>query len=249
MDGSNVGRVGEERASNPLEGIEEIDWASIPNGYGDGVEVRHLLHQIVGLSAGPERDEALDDLWQCLLHQGSVSPATSHALPFVVKIAQTDEQLRGHLLGLVAACAHPFSRFTEEGRQLVDVGPGDPARVSVRHLLPQLAQIGDMDARSRPWVAACLGQFPESAGAHVERLRVWHHEAAEPARAALYDLALLCLGVRTPSSIRAVEGQQEHWGEDVDQDVLADLLAGRPQPDRHFARIGQLLWDAAILTR
>ena len=106
-----------------------------------------------------------------------------------------------------------------------------------------------MDSRSRPWVAACLGQFPVSAGTHVERLRIWHHEAAGPAHAALYDLALVCLGVRTPSSIRAVEAQQEHWGEDVDEDVLVDLLAGRLQPDRDFTRIGQLLWDAAALTR
>jgi hypothetical protein len=237
---------GHVRGVNPLAGVEQVDWAAIPSGYGDGAGVHRFLHDVVELPPGPDRDEAFDDLWQGLVHQGTVSPATAHALPFVVGIAEAaDHPMRVDLLAIVACCAHPRSRF--DGDSLVPVGRDDPARVAVRALLSRLAALGDSDQLTRVWVAASLGQFPESAHHHGARLGRWLDEAAAPGDAALHALALLCLGERTPDVVRFVEQQRADWGEDVDQDVLTELLAGRSDPDRDFADLGQLLEDAAIL--
>ncbi|WP_342373330.1 hypothetical protein PCC79_06400 [Propioniciclava soli] len=81
-----------------------VDWTSVRDAYGPATGVPELLHRV---AADNHDDEAWQDLWGRLCHQGTVYSASFAALPYLARLA-TEAAPAGyedalHLLAAIAA--------------------------------------------------------------------------------------------------------------------------------------------------
>ncbi|QDT17702.1 hypothetical protein [Alienimonas californiensis] len=111
--------------ADPLAGLEEVPWADLTHAYGSASDVPDLLRTLV---SGPEEaaERAIHDLFGNVWHQGTVYPATPHAVPFLLRLLEQGrpwaEQIAvllgeiadGHGYMLVHAAALPSLRPTYE---------------------------------------------------------------------------------------------------------------------------------------
>ena len=84
---------------------EAVDWSLVSTAYGSAVDVPSLLDRLKSPNSS-DRREAIDELWGCLCHQGTVYSASAAAVPFLLEAAQTaplTPTQRFLVLGLVAA--------------------------------------------------------------------------------------------------------------------------------------------------
>jgi hypothetical protein len=84
-----------------LAGVDQVAWHELVHAYGSADDVPSLLHQ---LAAGVEAQQALNDLWGSICHQGSVYPASVAAAPFLAAIASSGLRAPS-VLGLLGAIA------------------------------------------------------------------------------------------------------------------------------------------------
>lgn len=69
-----------------LEGLEAIPWHQLTHAYGSATDVPIDLRRAA--SSDPEaRAEAIWQLGGSIYHQGTLYPATSHAIPFLLRLA------------------------------------------------------------------------------------------------------------------------------------------------------------------
>ena len=74
-------------AADPLAGLDDVPWGDFTHAYGPADDVPGLLRELA--SGSPERAEgALDALFGNVWHQGTVYPATPHAVPFLLRILE-----------------------------------------------------------------------------------------------------------------------------------------------------------------
>lgn len=64
------------------------DWSRLSHAYGSAEDIPALLDQI----ASDPASERWTDLWSALCHQGSVYSASFAALPWLVRVASTDDR-------------------------------------------------------------------------------------------------------------------------------------------------------------
>lgn len=180
-----------------LDGLDEIDWSSLEHAYGDADDVPGLLRSLISADK-EERDEALNELFGNVWHQGTVYSATPHVVPFLVdmleKDAAPDREGVVMLFALIAAGTgyhevHAASekdaaKWTEilrkdgrdyeeelrEERRTVEF-VRDACRLHLGLLLPYLAN-PEPDLRME--VARALAKYPEN-----------HHTLLPPIEAAL----------------------------------------------------------------
>ncbi|MEV6104388.1 hypothetical protein AB0M28_06665, partial [Streptomyces sp. NPDC051940] len=69
-----------------LDGLDERPWAELTHAYGAADDVPDQLRALAG-DDEEEQEEALEELWSSILHQGSVYPATAEAVPFLTRLA------------------------------------------------------------------------------------------------------------------------------------------------------------------
>ncbi|NNJ26173.1 hypothetical protein [Alienimonas chondri] len=71
--------------ADPLAGLDDVPWADLTHAYGSASDVPDLLR---ALETGPEdaADRAMHDLFGNIWHQGTVYPATPHAVPFLLNL-------------------------------------------------------------------------------------------------------------------------------------------------------------------
>ncbi|MEU9075550.1 hypothetical protein [Kitasatospora sp. NPDC048538] len=91
--------------TDPLDGLDAIDWAGLDHAYGGAGDVPGLLRALCG-PGERERDRALGALYGNIFHQGSRYPASAVAVPFLARLA-VDATLpgRAEVLGLLASLA------------------------------------------------------------------------------------------------------------------------------------------------
>lgn len=157
-----------------LAALEGADWSDLDGGDGGGVRTLASLRRLATMSdPSPERDEVLgEEVWQDLIHQGTVSAVTARAVPFVLQLAGgAAHPLRRHLLALVAACAHPRDRFADGG--IVAIDSHDAARLAVGSLARQLVDLGDADATTRDLAAAALAAATDHRTPAATAVRRW----------------------------------------------------------------------------
>jgi hypothetical protein len=65
-----------------LDGLDAVDWSALEHAYGAATDLPELLRQAATESA-EEAEEALRELYGCIMHQGTVYPATAAAVPFL----------------------------------------------------------------------------------------------------------------------------------------------------------------------
>ena len=68
-----------------LEGLDAISWEDLQHMYGSAVNVPNLLRQLFD-SDEAKRLNALDELYNKVLHQGSRSPVTPYLIPFIIEL-------------------------------------------------------------------------------------------------------------------------------------------------------------------
>ncbi len=72
-----------------LAGIDDIDWHSLRHAYGPADDLPHLMRLLLSHDKDV-RDEAWQELWSSICHQGDVYEATSYAVPFLIRLLATD---------------------------------------------------------------------------------------------------------------------------------------------------------------
>lgn len=70
-----------------LEGLEQVDWPHLTHAYGPADDVPALIEALTSVE-DEEQEEALEELMNCLVHQGSVVEATAYAVPFLIDLLQ-----------------------------------------------------------------------------------------------------------------------------------------------------------------
>lgn len=102
--------------TDPLAGLEAVPWADLTHAYGPASDVPGHLTALTSAEA-PSRAEAWRQLDASIFHQGRVFPATSRAIPFLVRLAQWPQVLeRTKIL--------EFLKNLSGGR--IESGPGMP---------------------------------------------------------------------------------------------------------------------------
>jgi hypothetical protein len=71
---------------NALQGIDDVAWGKLKHAYGTAEDVPALLRSLLNKDPN-ERQEAWDQLYGNLWHQGTVYEVTSHAVPFLARLA------------------------------------------------------------------------------------------------------------------------------------------------------------------
>lgn len=142
-----------------LDGIDDIDWASLEHAYGSARDVPRTLREAVGADE-EAAGEAIEHLFGSIYHQGTLYAATPWAVPFVARLAaDPGTPRRAHLVNLLGAIADSDDA---EPDVLADVRTA-LAREAAR-LLPLLDA---PDADVRHLATHLLGNLPPSAAAEV----------------------------------------------------------------------------------
>ncbi|MEU4763466.1 hypothetical protein AB0H12_09435 [Actinosynnema sp. NPDC023794] len=88
-----------------LDGVDDVDWASLDHAYGSAEDVPRTLRDAVGTDDAVA-GEAFEHLFGSIYHQGTLYSATPWAVPFVARLAADPATPRRgslvHLLGAIA---------------------------------------------------------------------------------------------------------------------------------------------------
>jgi len=75
-------------------------WSELRDAYGSASRVAVILRAV---EAGEDNDQAWDDLWSRICHQGDVCDAAYAAVPHLVRVARDPSRTRWELVALPAA--------------------------------------------------------------------------------------------------------------------------------------------------
>lgn len=159
-----------------LDGIHDIDWASLTHAYGSAEEVPALLRALRSPDA-EERRTALDRFYSAVHHQGSVYPATAASLPFLFELAvdsATPDRVSAVAL-LVSIGRESLDRgFEEDGTEVASYPPmGCGQSVAfLRERGERFAELArDPDPDVRLAAIGAVGLFLDDADRAAEVLR------------------------------------------------------------------------------
>ncbi|MCF3102036.1 hypothetical protein IPZ58_10610 [Streptomyces roseoverticillatus] len=152
------------------ERIDDIHWAALEHAYGPADDVPGLL-RAAGSADARVRDEALEELYSSLCHQGAVYPATAAAVPFVARLAVDGPGHRLPLLWLLHGAADGAGRESRQVRRAVAaalpalLGLAADEDVSVRQAL--VAVIAACEDASLPLLPLLRARLEEETDAEV----------------------------------------------------------------------------------
>src|SRR5262245_48508908 len=90
-----------------LDGLGEVEWASVSHAHGPATDFPPLLRAAVG-DDPDDRDFAVQLLFETIWHQGTVWEATAPTVPFLYRALEADEtpdkSSIAHLLAIIADC-------------------------------------------------------------------------------------------------------------------------------------------------
>ncbi|MFF7209788.1 hypothetical protein ACFZAU_04515 [Streptomyces sp. NPDC008238] len=148
-------------------GLDRIAWPELHHAFGPAEDVPGLLRALT--SADQETaDEAAEELWDSLVHQGTVYRATVPAVPFLVRLAVAGVR-RAELLCMVGAVAESADEYDPER-------PGAAHAAVVEQLPLLLPLLSDDDAESRRWAAWVVARCGPEAAAHRGSGRPGRHD-------------------------------------------------------------------------
>ncbi|MFD0206523.1 MULTISPECIES: hypothetical protein [Saccharothrix] len=145
--------------ADALDGIDDVDWASLGHAYGSAEDVPGVLRDAVGADEELARD-AIEHLYGSVYHQGTLYSATPWAVPFVARLAaDPGTPRRAHLVNLLGAIAK-----SEDARPEVLADVRTALARETSRLLPLL---DDPDDDVRHLATHLLGHLPRSTAAEV----------------------------------------------------------------------------------
>ncbi|MFH9354070.1 HEAT repeat domain-containing protein [Kitasatospora sp. NPDC017646] len=234
----SLAKIAAMEHSAALAGLDAHPWATVNHAYGPAEDLPELLRAFA--EGGEDAEEALDELYGSIVHQGTVYQASVDAAPYLARIAasgrQTADALR--LLGCLA-----------ESEDEYDVEPG-AVRAAVTAQLPLLIPLlTDEDAAVRQAAGWTVGHTRDT-GTALPAVRARLTAETEPTvraelltaygrldRAGAVAEARALLGPDTPAPLRlaavfAALDAEEPWLA-AHHDAVLGLL-----PARETARSG-----------
>ncbi|MGW2376986.1 hypothetical protein [Kitasatospora sp. NPDC001683] len=212
--------------ADALAGLDAHPWASLSHAYGSAEDLPDLLRAFA--EGGEEAEEAREELYSAILHQGTVYSASVDAVPFLARIAAAGCEVVEVLL-LLGGLAE-----SDDEWQI----PDGAVRAAVVGQLPLLLPLlADEDADVRSQAASVVGRTrgADGAGAALSALRGrWSVEEDPGVRAEL----LIAMGRLDPSG--AVGQARALLGDATPRPLrlaalMVALRAGEPWSDAHHA--------------
>ncbi|TMG51826.1 MAG: hypothetical protein E6H89_07860 [Chloroflexi bacterium] len=156
-----------------LEGLDAVPWHQLHHAYGRADDVPSLLRD-VAIGSETVRERAIDQLFGCLDHQGTVYEASAFAVPFLAEIAgdkRTPFRWRVWVLVLLAGLAD--GNEVSDGRYVLAARAAVAKELAV--LLPLMNERG-LDV-AIAWIAGNCGPDGNPALPRIGDL-----ERSEPAK-------------------------------------------------------------------
>jgi hypothetical protein len=191
-----------------LESLDSIDWASLDLGDDSATEMPHLLRSLLS-GVREQREWAMDELSEAVIHQGTVNEASPLVVPFLFELLEGEqvrdkEQIVALLASMAGCCVYeePDANFrrTLDADLRKEHGISyeeslDRQRALVRAVKSEIAKRFDLlypylryrrDMFVRLAMATALAEFPEI----VQRSRpdleaALRSEPDEPVRTAI----------------------------------------------------------------
>ena len=157
-----------------IDGLDDVPWAKLQHAFGSASDVPSLLQSLVSANAGV-RDEALTELCNSILHQGTVYEATPYALPFLIRLLQQGEHPdRASVACLVASIIAGRGYYEVHSPLILNAKPGEFAdeiereraivaevkRLGVVSLPVLTTFLADSEPEVRASVAEALACYP-----------------------------------------------------------------------------------------
>ncbi|MFF2078432.1 HEAT repeat domain-containing protein [Kitasatospora sp. NPDC058162] len=211
--------------ADALAGLDAHPWASLAHAYGSAEDLPGLLRAFVEAGEDGDAEEARDELYSAILHQGTVYSASVDAVPFLARIAAAGHQVV-EILWMLGGLAE-----TDDEWQI----PEGAVRAAVAGQLPLLMPLlADGDADVRGIAASVVGRTRDTGTALPALRGRWAVEPDAVVRAELLlaigrsapaeaaDLARALLDDTTPRPLRLAA-------------VLATVKAGAPWSEAQHA--------------
>ncbi|RAY15772.1 HEAT repeat domain-containing protein [Actinomadura craniellae] len=232
--------------SDPLDGLDAVEWSELGHAYGTAGDVPSLLRELRSADES-ERHGALGELYGNIFHQGSRYPASAPAVPFLLALAADPATPdRDAVVQLLSALAIGY-----DGGHL-------PGGVAVAEWRARVARLQATTAEAEKqridaWVAA-------AADARERRSRQFHRDGYDfayerrmaTAELAAYDavragVPVLC-GLLGDSDrwVRAAAAHALGWFPE-EAAVTLPVLLERDEPNAVIA--AGLVGDASIVPR
>ena len=143
-----------------LDDIESVDWPRLSHAYGPAEDLPGLLR---GLAEGDE--EALQNLFGSVWHQGTVYEATAFAVPFLIRILDAPDADTAGVLGLLSVIAEGSSYMDVHQRFLPrSKRDTDEVRQQIATELSQVAASRTAVAAGIPTYLRLLATDPDEGG-------------------------------------------------------------------------------------
>ncbi|MGW3043361.1 HEAT repeat domain-containing protein [Kitasatospora sp. NPDC001159] len=216
--------------ADALAGLDAHPWASVSHAYGPAEDLPDLLRALA--EGGGDAEEAISELYSCILHQGTVYSASVDAVPYLARIAAAAEHGAAEILCLLGGLAESDDEW--------EIAP-DVVRAAVADQIPVLiTMLAHQEVDVRSLAAWTLGRTRDAEAAPAALWGRWAAEADPGVRAELLialgrvDLstaateARALLGGSTPAPLRLAA-------------IYATLDAGEPWTDAHHDAVLDLL--------
>ncbi|MFJ9844023.1 hypothetical protein ACIRYZ_26895 [Kitasatospora sp. NPDC101155] len=168
---------------DPADALANLDarpWASVSHAYGPAEDLPDLLRALA--EGGGDAEEAISELYSCILHQGTVYAASADAVPYLARIAAAAEYGAAEVLCLLGGLA--------ESEDECEVAPG-AVRAAVAAQIPVLKPLlAHEEADVRSLAAWTVGHTRDTEAAPAALRSRWVAEADHGVRAEL----LIALG-------------------------------------------------------
>ncbi|MFE0627568.1 hypothetical protein ACFW3D_11385 [Streptomyces sp. NPDC058864] len=213
-------------------GLDSVAWADLDHAYGPAGDVPDLLRAL----ASPDQeaaDEAAQELWSSIVHQGSVYRATLPAVPFLARLTTAGVR-RAELLCMVGAVAAGADEGDPER-------PGGARAAVVAQLPLLLPLLADADAEVRKWAAWAVAQCGPAAGAEaLAALRARWESGTGPVERAEVLTACAAVGPGTADDLCAAAARASEPPQVRVAALLAVVDTGRPWDDALGAVVAEL---------
>ncbi|WP_188306811.1 HEAT repeat domain-containing protein, partial [Streptomyces sp. CBMA123] len=174
--------------ADALAGLDAHPWATVSHAYGSAEDLPDLLRAFA--EGGEEADEAREELYSSILHQGTVYPASVDAVPFLARIAAAGRQVV-EVLWMLGGLAE-----TDDEWEI----PDGAVRAAVAGQLPLLTTLlADDEAEVRGLAASVVGRTRDTGTALPALRRRWTVEEDAAVRAEL----LIAIGRLDPAGAAA----------------------------------------------
>jgi hypothetical protein len=168
-----------------LNGLDEIDWASLSHAYGSGRGVPDLLRR---LAANDEAwDEAMQDYFDAVVHQGTCYDSTPRTIDPLVQLACAPQLVPEYRVQLLADLAYVAT--LDPAASVEDETP--TGQEVIAHLPDLLDLWPDVAPSAQAWLVVLAALEPATAATRLSDFQAFRRQVEGPSPALDLALALI----------------------------------------------------------